>query len=69
MKKEKLDRIIKLVREEAPVNNVGGNQPMGQGKIASTQHAGDDPHVDLRKKKYRGWNPFFKNLAQVMRRK
>ena len=52
MKKEKLDRIIKLVREEAPVNSVGGNQPMGQGKIASTQHAGDDPHVDLRKKKY-----------------
>ena len=63
MKKEKLDRIIKLVREEAPVNNVGG------GHIGGTKPAGDDPPVDLRKKKYRGWNPFFKNLAQVMRRK
>ena len=50
-----LDSIISMIRnlrEEAPVNSVGGNQPMGQGKIASTQHAGDDPHVDLRKKKY-----------------
>ncbi len=55
-------RTKKLYREEAPVNNVGG------GQIAGTSQAGDDPPVDLRKKKTRKWNPFFKDLARVQRR-
>ena len=63
MKQEKLDRIISIIREEAPVNSIGG------GNIAGSSPAGDDPPVDLRKKNTKNWNPFFKNLAKVMRRK
>ena len=44
MKQEKLDRIINIIREEAPVNSMGG------GNIAGSSPAGDDPPVDLRKK-------------------
>ena len=29
----------------------------------------DQPPVDLRKEKRRNWNPFFKNLAKMQRRK
>ena len=63
MKQEKLDRIINIIREEAPVNSIGG------GNIAGSAPAGDDHPVDLRKKNTKRWNPFFKNLAKVMRRK
>ena len=63
MKQEKLDRIISIIREESPVNSIGG------GNIAGSKEAGDDPPVDLRKKNTKRWNPFFKNLAKVMRRK
>jgi hypothetical protein len=42
---------------------------LGGGEIAGTVEAGDNPPVDLRRKKERSWNPFFKNLAQVERRK
>ena len=50
------------INEDAPTNSVGG------GAIAGTSQAGDDPPVDLRKKKIRNWNPFFKDLARVQRR-
>ena len=69
MKKKKIDSIIeavrkrKLLKEEgiAIVNNVG------DGKIAGTPQADPgNPPVDLRK--HRNWNPFFKNLARVLRR-
>ena len=63
MKQEKLDRIINIIREEAPVNSIGG------GNIAGSAPAGDNPPVDLRNKNTKRWNPFFKNLAKVMRRK
>ena len=65
MKKEKLDRIIKILREEfaGPTNSMAG------GNIAGSKEAGDTPPVDLRKRKTRDWNPFFKQLAKVMRRK
>ncbi len=67
MAKNKIDIIIEAVRahlkEDAPINNVGS------GKIAGTSEAGDDPPVDLRKKKRRNWNPFFKDLARVQRRR
>ena len=29
----------------------------------------DEPPVDLRKGKRRNWNPFFKNLAKMQRKK
>ena len=67
MAKNKIDIIIEAVRahlkEDAPINSVGS------GKIAGTSEAGDDPPVDLRKKKRRNWNPFFKDLARVQRRR
>ena len=38
-------RALRNIQEEAPVNNVGG------GAIAGTKPAGDDPPVNLKKKK------------------
>ena len=45
MKKNPLDKIIQIIREDAPTNNVGS------GNIAGTREAGDDPPVRLKKKK------------------
>ena len=45
MKSNPLDKIIKIIREDAPTNNVGS------GNIAGTKEAGDDPPVRLKKKK------------------
>ena len=61
---ENVSDIVRKYRlqEDAPTNYVGG------GAIAGTSQAGDDPPVDLRKKKMRDWNPFFKDLARIQRR-
>ena len=69
MKKKKIDSIIeavrkrKLLKEEGVIaNNVG------DGKIAGTPQADPgNPPVDLRK--HRNWNPFFKNLSRILRRR
>ena len=45
MKSNPLDKIIQIIREDAPTNNVGG------GNIAGTKEAGDDPPVRLKKRK------------------
>lgn len=45
MKINPLDKIIQIIREDAPTNNVGS------GNIAGTREAGDDPPVRLKKKK------------------
>ena len=45
MKSNPLDKIIQIIREDAPTNNIGG------GKIAGSVEAGDDPPVRLKKKK------------------
>ena len=45
MKRNPLDKIIQIIREDAPTNNVGS------GNIAGTKEAGDDPPVRLKKKK------------------
>jgi len=66
MEKKKIDRVIKIVREhlcEEPTMS------LSFGQIAGTVEAGDEPPVDLRKRKMRGWNPFFKNLVKIYRRK
>jgi hypothetical protein len=65
---DKLDRIINIVRlsicEEVP------NMNLGSKKIAGTPEADPgNPPVDLRKKRRRYWNPFFKDLANLYRRK
>lgn len=74
MKESTLDRIISIVRhyivEEgmsvsvAPTNSTN---PPGQINIAGLPP--DTPPVDLRKGKRRNWNPFFKDLAKIQKRK
>ena len=62
MKKNLLDKIIQMIREDAPTN------AMAHGKIAGSVEAGDDPPVRKRKKKYvygghgsrRVWLDYFK---------
>lgn len=62
-----IDKVINIIRylkeEGVPTMNLGA------GQIAGTKEAGDDPPVDLRKGKRRNWNPFFKDLAKMQRRK
>ena len=57
----KIISIIRVLKEEG--------MTLGAGSIAGTKEAGDDPPVDLRKGKRRSWNPFFKDLARMQRRK
>ena len=51
------------LKEEAPANAVGGGHIAGVGVGPQ-----GEPGVDLRKKKQRNWNPFFKDMARVIRR-
>ncbi len=67
---DKLDKIISIVhswKEDMSAGAIAnvGNNPSGPITIAGLPP--DMPPVDLRKK--RNWNPFFKNLARVQRRK
>lgn len=62
----KIIDIIHSLKEEGMVTGAPTNSLAG-GKIAGTAEAGDSPPVDLRKK--RNWNPFFKNLARMQKRK
>jgi len=61
---ENVRKIIRAINEEAAVNNVGGGHIAGAGVGPQ-----GEPGVDLRRKKARNWNPFFKDMARVMRRK
>ena len=45
MKKSPLDKIIRMIREDAPTN------AMAHGKIAGSVEAGDDPPVRKKNKK------------------
>ena len=58
MENSKLRHKINIIREE--MTSTGGN-------LAGLPP--DQPPVDLRKEKRRNWNPFFKNLAKMQRRK
>lgn len=74
MKESTLDRIISIVRHyiaedgmsasAAPTNSTN---PPGQINISGLPP--DTPPVDLRKGKRKNWNPFFKDLAKMQRRK
>ena len=66
---DKVDRLINVVRNLKEEGGMSITNSLGGGNIAGTVEAGDNPQVDLRRKKERKWNPFFKNLAQVERRK
>lgn len=54
-----------MMASGAPTNST--NPPGGQINIAGLPP--DSPPVDLRKKKEKKWNPFFKDLARIQRRK
>jgi hypothetical protein len=63
---DKVDRLINVVRqlrEDGAIANVTGEKSLGFNTQTET------PPVDLRRKKERKWNPFFKNLAQIEKRK
>lgn len=71
MKQEKINKIIEAFRNYRQLKEEGviANN-VGDGKIAGTPQADPgNPPVDLRKGRRRYWNPFFKNLAKVYRRK
>jgi len=53
-----------MMASGAPTNST--NPPGGQIYIAGLSP--DSPPVDLRKKKERKWNPFFKKLAKIHRK-
>jgi hypothetical protein len=67
----KINRIIDIVHQlredgmsvasSAPTNNASS------GNIAGLPP--DNPPVDLRRGRRRNWNPFFKDLAKMQRRK
>jgi hypothetical protein len=60
MENEKLLKIINIIRslreEGSPTMN------LGSGKIAGTVQAGDDPPVDLRRRKYKRLPLLYKDL-------
>ncbi len=53
MENSKLQFIIEIIREQMTASG---------GGIAGLPP--DNPPIDLRKSKRRGWNPFFKDLAR-----
>jgi hypothetical protein len=64
----KIDKLINLIhqlREDSAIANVVGPGEKSLGFNIQTE----TPPVDLRRKKERSWNPFFKNLVQIERRK
>lgn len=61
---DKIIGIIRTLKEEG-----GPTMAVGHGQIAGTVEAGDDPPVDLRRKRERGWNIFFRDLVKKNRKK
>jgi len=60
-----IDRVIDIVRQY----KLDEEMTVGAGGIAGTVEAGDDPPVDLRNKKERGWNIFFRDLVKQKRKR
>jgi hypothetical protein len=60
-----IERVIDIVRQ----HRLDEMMTVGAGGIAGTAEAGDDPPVDLRRGKARGWNIFFKGLVKSNRKK
>jgi uncharacterized ParB-like nuclease family protein len=61
---DKIIDIIHTLKEEG-----GPTMSLGSGAIAGTVEAGDDPPVDLRRRKERGWNIFFRDFVKQKRKK
>ena len=81
MKEKKIDKVIeafrnyRILKEEGMgVSSLGGGptnrtNSMDPQKINIAGLPPDNPPVDLRKDRRKYWNPFFKNLARMQRRK
>jgi len=71
MKEEILSKIIDIVRNLREDGMVVSGPPTNSANAAGLgfDPKKDTPPVDLRKGKRRNWNPFFKNLARMQRRK
>ena len=70
---DKVDKLIGIIRQLHEDGMSAGANVVGNGEksLGFNIQTGTPPvnktKIDLRKKK--GWNPFFKNLAQIERRK
>lgn len=60
----KIIDIVRTLKEDG-----GPTMAMGHGQIAGSVEAGDDPPVDLRKRKERKWNIFFRDLIKKRKKK
>lgn len=60
----KIIDIVRTLKEDG-----GPTMAMGHGQIAGSVEAGDDPPVDLRKRKERKWNVFFRDLIKKRKKK
>lgn len=70
MNPEKLNKIMKILHDlKEDGTAIEPTNSLAAGKIAGTVESGDNPPVDLRKRNTKRWNPFFKQMAQVQRRK
>jgi len=73
MEKKKIDKIIDIVRnlkeEGMGVGAIANVTNKSSGPINIAGLPPDTPPVDLRKGKRRNWNPFFKDLVKMQRRK
>lgn len=68
----KIDKLIQVVRdlkEEMGVGAIANVTNKSSGPVNIAGLPPDQPPVDLRKGKRRNWNPFFKDLARMQRRK
>ena len=69
---DKVDKLIQIARslkEEMGVGAIANVTNKLSGPINIAGLPPDQPPVDLRRGKRRNWNPFFKDLAKIQRRK
>jgi hypothetical protein len=63
---EKIDRIISKIRN---LKEDGPTMSLSSGQIAGTPQSGDDPPVDFRKKKFKKFPMFYRNLLKKTKNK
>jgi hypothetical protein len=71
MEKSKIDKIIGIFRKHLVIKEEGSpTMSVGTGDVSlGFNLKNGTPPVDLRRRKSRNWNPFFKELARIQRRK
>lgn len=68
-KVDKLIQVVRSLKEEMGVGAITNATNPQNGPIHIAGLPPDNPPVDLRRGKRRNWNPFFKDLARMQRRK